>query len=92
MNNFDIQLFGTNDTITTAYTLGLGYERSDDSVQYIKLQNPRSDLTADEVQEVMTFIASNNLLLDSKTNEPFSTTDILTAYTENKITTNLDLS
>lgn len=82
---------GVNDTVKSSRTLAMGFERSDKSIQYIKIPNPASDTTAEDVRAVMTSL-TQGLLLDSKTGETFSDSAVLTAYTEEKTTTNLDLS
>lgn len=83
---------GVNDTIKSSRTLDMGFERSDKSIQYIKIPNPSSDATAEAVRGVMTYLTQAGLLLDSKTGEILSDTSVLTAFTEEKTTNNLDLS
>ena len=92
MFKFDPQLFGTNDTVTSGYNLYLGFEREDESIQYIKLTNFKDELTESQVKTAMATLTNNSILLDSKTSEPLSTTSIFTAYTEEKVTRSLDLS
>ncbi len=84
---------GVNDTVKSSRTLAMGFERSDKSIQYIKIPNPSpEDATAYAVRGVMTYLTQSGLLLDSKTGEILSDTSVLTAYTEEKTTNNLDLS
>ena len=83
---------GVNDTVKSSRTLDMGFERSDKSIQYIKIPNPSQDANAEAVRGVMTYLTQAGLLLDSKTGEILSDTSILTAFTEEKTTTNLDLS
>lgn len=92
VGNFNLQLFGTNDTVTASSEIALGFEREDETTQYIRLKNFKSGVTAEEARGVMTYLTSNKILLDSKTNEPLSETSILTAYTEEKQSVSLDLS
>lgn len=89
---FNIQRFGDNDTITSNSELALGYERSDGSIQYIKLQNPKLNLTESAVRSAMKNLTDNAILLDSKDGSAFSESSIFTAYTEEKVTKNLDIS
>lgn len=83
---------GVNDTIKSSRTLAMGFERSDKSIQYIKYPNPDPEYGATEVRDVMRYLTQSGLLLDSKTGEILSDTSVLTAYTEEKTTNNLDLS
>ena len=82
---------GVNDTVKSSRTLAMGFERSDKSIQYIKYPNPAPDTTAEDVRAVMESL-TQGILLDSKTDEVLSSTSVLTAYTEEKTTRNLDLS
>lgn len=86
---FNIQLFA--DTISSDDILALGFKRSDDSIQYIKLQNPKSNLTESEVKTAMQYLTDNSILLDSKDNTVFTSTSIYTAYTQTTTTQNLDI-
>lgn len=83
---------GTNDTMKASRTLYLGFERSDKSIQYIKLPNYRNNVTASDARAAMVGLTSAGLLLDSKTGETFSDSAVLTAYTEEKASTYLDIS
>ena len=88
----DLQLFGDDDTVTSAKVLALGFKRSDSSIQYLRMTNPRSDITATEAKAAMEYLTTNELLLDSKDESVFSDSAILTAYTQSTITRDLDLS
>lgn len=83
---------GMNDTVKSTSTLYMGFERSDKSIQYIKVPNPSEDATAATTRSVMTQLTQAGLLLDSKTGEALSDSSVLTAYTEDKSILQLDLS
>ena len=65
---FDIQLFGTNDTVKSSSELNLVVEFYDSDNRTIKLDNPKSTLTSAEVNEVVTWMKTNQPLVGDKTN------------------------
>lgn len=92
MIEFDIQLFGDNDTVTASYELNLGFERADETVQYLKIKQPSYNLEPADPSDFMTYAITGQFLLDESTGEPFSLTSIFTAYTVEKSIRKLDIS
>lgn len=72
----------------TTYELEMGFEQLDGKTKYISIPNPKSGITGNEIREAMQYIVDNGILLDS---DGQSFTGVVTAYTENKIKTSLDL-
>lgn len=91
--DFKLQLFGTNDTITASRNLYMGFSRANDSVQYVKVQDPNISLNQSGIRDFMTYAITGNFLIDESTGTPFSDTSVIfTAYTEDKEVRNFDIS
>lgn len=91
--DFNLQLFGNNDTVTSGHNLYMGLTQADDKVQYFKIQSPSYNLTEYDVKDFLTYAISGNFLIDESTGTPFSDTSVIfTAYTETKETRNFDIS
>lgn len=90
---FNLQKFGNDDTLRTSEELKLGLRRSVDyKIEYLAgLENPRTDLTAAEVEDVQRFLIDNAIFLPSSAASD-SYTSIGTAYIESKGTLDLDIS
>ena len=88
---FDVQLFGSNDTVTSSSELNLVMEFYDSDNRTIKLDNPKSTLTAAEVNSVVNWFKTNQPLVGDKTN---SASIVGASHCEivEKTTVNLDLS
>lgn len=85
----DLQLFGTNDTVRASYELKIGFKTERNTVEYIALQNPKSNLTEASVRSAAQFLLDHSIFFDK---ESQSYTSVATAYTEEKSTTTLDLT
>lgn len=64
---FDIQRFGDNDTVVSSNEgiLTIGFYDSDD--RQIKIDDPRSDLTAAEVNAIVDWTKQNQPIIGDKT-------------------------
>lgn len=80
------------DTVKSANTVTLGFEREDGTVQYIHIIDGDTNATANDTRAVMTHLTTNQILLDSKTSNALSTTSILTSYITEGTTIQLDLT
>lgn len=63
---FDIQRFGTNDTITSSREGNLVIEFYDSDNRTIKIDNPRNDLTAADVNAVVEAIKASQPIIGDK--------------------------
>lgn len=81
-----------SDTIKTSQELHMGFERTDDSIQYVVIPDVSASISDSSVRSYMEYLTDNSILLDSKTEIPLSSTSVLTAYQENKTVKNLDLT
>ena len=74
------------DTVTATSSLYIGFKNSLAKITYIKLSNPKNNLSEDEVMtaaEALIDSGSDSILIDSTTDgETFS--EVETAYTESK--------
>lgn len=77
------------DTIKNSNILKIKLGFSDGDTRVINLDNPRGDLTADEIYEISQFIKNNNLLLGDKYGA--DSAGILTADIVKSTKTTLDL-
>lgn len=82
-----------SDTITSGRTLNVGLDYVDDTTGktrtiYIKLPNPKDDLTESTIRNQMNYFTE--VILDPNGNE-FSTTSVGTAYTLNETKYKIDL-
>lgn len=89
----DLQLFGNNDTITSSRDLYMGLTRSDDKVQYFKIQEPNIRLEEYDIKDFLTYAITGSFLIDESTGAPFSDTSVIfTGYTVEKETRKFDIS
>lgn len=64
---FDIQMFGNNDTITSSREGNLVIEFYDSDNRTIKIDNPRNDLTAADVNAVVAAMKTSQPIIGDKT-------------------------
>ena len=86
---FDLQFFGTNDTVRASHELKIGFNTDRNTIEYITLQNPKRNLTETSVRSAAQYLLDNSIFFDK---ESQSYTSVATAYTEEKSTTTLDLT
>lgn len=89
---FDIQLFGDNDTVVASRELKIGFRRTGDyKIEYIAgLENPTLNISAASVESAAQYCVTNGIFLDSGGTDSY--TAVGTAYIEEKVTKDLDLS
>lgn len=94
MNYFNLQMFGENDTLTVDDTLTMTYERSDDSLQSIRLPNANRNNGEATIKSAMQFALDNQIFLDSRDGSVIDTdtASILTAYRTQRSTMEYDLT
>lgn len=71
------------DSITSGSTLNIGLEYDDEGTTktiYIKLPNPKDNLTESEIRTQTNAFINEQVVLDPNGN-PFSTSSVATAYT-----------
>ena len=78
-----------SDIYKQSYILNIKLGFADGDTRTINLDNPRNDLTADEIHELSQFIKNNNLLLGDKYGA--DSAGILTADIVQSAKTTLDL-
>lgn len=86
----DLQLFGSNDTITSSQELKLNYKFADDDTRLTTLPNPKSDLVATDIEAVAATLYETQAFVGDKDNGAFAT--ITSAAIVQKRTTKFDLS
>lgn len=64
---FNLQMFGTNDTITSSREGKLVVEFYDGDNRTISIDNPKSDLTATQINNVVNYIKENQPIIGDKT-------------------------
>ena len=64
---FDIQMFGNNDTITSSREGNLVIEFYDSDNRTIKIDNPRNNLTAADVNAVVEAMKTSQPIIGDKT-------------------------
>ena len=87
---FDIQLFGANDTVTSAVDLKINSNFSDGDTRIFTVKNPRLDLQESAITSLQEYILTNQILVGDKTGAAF--VDFEDAVIVEKTITRLDLS
>lgn len=80
------------DTINHSIDAVLGFERTDGSVQNITIPNTPESLEAETARDVMTYLTSNNVLVDSKDGSVLTTDSVLTSAIVDTYKINFDLT
>lgn len=80
------------DTVKSADTVTLGFEREDGGTQKIDIPFGNTNIDDAEARAVMEHLTSNQILVDSKTGDVLSSTSILTAYITEGTYVDLDLT
>lgn len=79
------------DTVSSEEVLKMGFQRSDETVQYISVPNA-ANVETEDIRDVMSNLARNQIIVDSKTGDVFSESSIFTASRNEKTTVTLDLT
>ena len=89
------------DKITQSVILGVGIKylavvdieegTTKDKTTYIKVPNPRSGITENQIKTAMQNYLTGNIFLDPRAAEPLENASIDTAYTEITKTTDYDI-
>lgn len=87
---FNIQNFGTNDTVTSSVEIAIDWGFTDGDTRIAKIPNPRTDLTASDIQLLDTWVTNNQPIIGDKTGA--SSTGILSAVKIEQERRKLDLS
>lgn len=87
---FNLQRFGSNDTITSSREGKLVVEFYDSDNRTVTFDNPRSDLTAADVNAVVNYMKTNQPVIGDK--HGASIVGASSYKTVEKISTKLDLS
>jgi len=87
---FNLQRFGSNDTITSSREGKLVVEFYDSDNRTVTFDNPRSDLTAADVNAVVNYMKTNQPVIGDKTGA--SIVGASSYKTVEKTSTKLDLS
>ena len=87
---FDIQRFGSNDTITSSREGKLVVEFYDSDNRTVTFDNPRSNLTANDINTVVEWMKTNQPVIGDKTGA--SIVGASSYKTVEKTTTKLDIS
>ena len=66
-NPFDIQMFGDNDTVTSSREGNLIVKFYDGDTRTVKLDNPKTNLTAANVKSFVQFMITNQPIIGDKT-------------------------
>lgn len=69
---FNIQLFGTNDTITASTELKLEYLFDDQDTRTTSLSNPRSDISGADILETSAVLLSTQAFVGDKNGAAFT--------------------
>lgn len=85
---FDIQLFA--DTVTSSADLKINWAFADGDSRMTTAPNPKSNITAQQVQAVIDNAVTNGLLIGDKAGAAL--TGVVQVYTENQTKTKLDLT
>lgn len=64
---FDIQLFGNNDTVTSSREGKLVVSFYDSDDRTITIDNPRTDLTATDINNLVTLMSATQPIIGDKT-------------------------
>lgn len=78
------------DTVTSSYELKLDYRFTDDDTRTTTLANPRSNLTAADINSCSAVLLATQAFVGDKNNAPFE--KITGAVIVEKLRTKLDLS
>lgn len=83
------------DTQTTTLTLNVGIEYTDPTTEkkktsYIKIPNYKSGLTESQIRAAINPLITNDILRDTY-GEPMSTSQVVTAYTEDQEVLEIDI-
>lgn len=70
---FNLQMFGENDTVTSANELKLTYWFEDGDTRAVSLPNPKSTLTAAEIDSCSSVLRATQAFIGDKNNAPFYT-------------------
>ncbi len=87
---FNLQSFGSNDTVTSSEELAITWGFMDGDTRLNKLPNPRTNLTASDIQILDTWVSTNQPIIGDQTGA--STTGILSAVNIYQERRKLDLS
>lgn len=84
------------DTVSASNNLSVGIEyiNSEDGAKktgYIKIPNPKSNLTEQQIKNQVGAVITNNVLIDEYDEPVTDTSKILTAYTTAQTIRNLDI-
>lgn len=92
MDNFNIQMFGDNDTLTSARELKINTGYADGDTRIITLPNPKNQnqLTSDTFIQLTTFMTENNPIIGDKAGA--SSTGVIEAYIQETTRRKLDLT
>ena len=87
---FNIQRFGDNDTITSSRELKLVYYFTDGDTRTTSLQNPKTNLTSDNIVTAATVLKNTQAFIGDKASAAFET--IKSAEVVETMRKQLDLS
>lgn len=87
---FDLQRFGTNDTVTSANALQFNFGFVDGDTRTINYPNPRPDLTEQDIATFDTYIINGQYLIGDKAGA--SSTGVNTATIIETTRVKLDIS
>lgn len=78
------------DTVKSSADLKIGFAFADGDTRIVTLPNPKTGLTEQQIKAVTDSMVTNGLIIGDRAGA--SLTGSYTAYTQNKTTTNIDLS
>jgi len=87
---FQLQLFGDNDTVTSAAELKIRQQFGADDDRLLSLPNPRSNITAADINNAFSDVTTTQIIVGDKDGAAF--TGISKAYREEKTIRKLDLT
>lgn len=87
---FNLQMFGTNDTMTSSRNLQIEWGFADGDTRRTTLPNPRNDLTSDTIITVSTLAETQNIIIGDKAGA--SSAGINSAVIVEQTKTKLDLT
>lgn len=84
---FNLQLFGTNDTLTSSKELKLTYAFADGDTRITNLPNPRTNLTATNIQSTAEVLATTQAFVGDKNSAAFTgiTSAVIVEQTKRKL-------
>lgn len=87
---FNLQMFGSNDTITSSNTVDIIAGFVDGDTRTFKVPNPRQDIAAGEIEELSGWMSDTSVIVGDRTGA--SSTGINSATLVETTKTKLDLT